>query len=486
MKTFITKTDIKNFRQCPLRFYKEFMNPELTPEKDPYSMLLVERGEEAGEIARREFPRGLMIYKKGMSIKETCEATALNKQEVLFEAGFCTDDNLHVRVDILKPKAFIEVKSGSKLDDDYLEDAAIQWVVMKKSGMDVEKAFVWYINKKCELPDLTNFFIKEDVTEKIQPFISSIEESIDAIQSLLKSKKEPKMDIGPHCSSPYDCPFKSECYKSKNISEISVFDIPRIGKRAWDYYKQGVTELKDLDPTPFTSLQRRMIDAHVSGNKFLNLNALIETFEQWKFPFYFLDFEAMEYPFPGLLNTTPGQMVPFQASIHMWKSPTSSIEKVADFFHEDNSDPRMSLSNFLATNIPLKGTVIAYNAPFEKGKIKDLIKFASKEDALVLEQMLSRFEDPLPLIRDSYYDPAFLGSYSIKTVAPAMLGENSSYKHLLIQDGTACVVAYRNFLKSKDVQEKKALKEGMISYCNQDTLVLAQILKFLYNLAYGP
>ena len=484
MKSYITKTDIKSYLQCPLKFYREFTNPSNVPKKDPYLQLLAKRGDKVGDIARECYPEGVMVYEEKMPIKDLCEKTKNQTSTKLFEAGYLAKD-LHVRVDMFIDREIIEVKSGSKLEDDYIEDAAIQLMVLNQAGIQVDKVSVWYINKKCELPDLTNLFIKEDVTERAKALIPSLENTVEQIRALLKKSESPNEDIGPRCDSPYECPFKKECYANKGVPEISVLDIPRAGKRAWEYYKQGIFELDKIDPTPFTALQRRMIDAHVSGENFLNLKNLVDTLDSWKFPFYFLDFEAMEYDFPGFAKTFPGQMLPFQASIHVWKSLNSPIEKVSEYLHKDNTDPRSSMASFLVKHIPLKGTVIAYNAPFEVGKIKDLFKVSSEEEKAVLESLVTRFQDPLPLIRDSYYHPGFKGSYSIKTVAPALLGNEASYSHLEIQDGTAAVVAYKQYLLMKEGQEKDALETALLAYCDKDTFVLAGILKFLYNLAYG-
>ena len=62
----------------------------------------------------------------------------------------------------------------------------------------------------------------------------------------LKVLKSPNVDIGPHCSDPYDCDFKGTCWK--HIPDYSVFNISRLNKdKKFDLYNQGVVTLDQID-----------------------------------------------------------------------------------------------------------------------------------------------------------------------------------------------------------------------------------------------
>ena len=45
---------------------------------------------------------------------------------------------------------------------------------------------------------------------------------------MIKQDSVPDIDIGPHCSKPYDCDFKGHCWK--HIPEYSIFDISNLRK----------------------------------------------------------------------------------------------------------------------------------------------------------------------------------------------------------------------------------------------------------------
>lgn len=484
MSKLLTKSLLLSYRQCPKKFHREYNHPEQIPAKGAYDQLLSSRGDYVTTLAQKEFPDGILLSAADPSSLALKTQTELSKNKPLFEAGFIFD-GFQVRGDILNKKDLIEVKSGSSLDDQYVVDAAIQGYILEKTGYELDKIYVWHLNKNCELPDLTNLFTKVDVTTEARSLYSEIEDQIQAMKSLLRNP-EPDQAIGPHCSKPYDCPFKSQCFTAKGIKEMSVLDVPRIGAKGWKLVSAGITDIKDLDAKDFTANQSRMIKAHQTGERYLDLKTLEEVLGNWKFPLYMVDFEAMEYDFPGFAGTRPGQQVPFQVSIHRWQNLNSPIEKVGDYLHEGLSDPRSQIASFLCQHLPLKGSLLAYNAGYEKGKIKDIILHAQPEEALKLQSMLDRFEDPLPFIRETIYDIAFQGSYSIKTVAPALLGEEASYEHLAIKDGTEAMVAYRRYVYDPLTSEERiSLAKDLLAYCNQDTLVLAKIVIFMYNLVYG-
>lgn len=294
----------------------------------------------------------------------------------------------------------------------------------------------------------------------------------------------PNENIGSHCSKPFDCPFKAYCFSAKKVPEFSVFNVPRIGKRAFEYFDQGIVEIKDLDSSKgFTANQARMIESTQSGKMFLNKEGINSALSSWKFPLYMLDFEAMEYDLPGFVGTTPGIHVAFQASIHRVDSKDSAPVKVAEYLHKDLSDPRIKLAEFLFNNIPQEGSVVAYSKAYEEGKLKAMaINHPDLKVNLYLHEIAKRLEDPLPIFREFVYHPDFKGSYSIKKVAPALLGPQASYENMLVSDGTEAIMAFRKINSTHCLPEdKEKLYKALLDYCEKDTEVMALLVLWLYK-----
>jgi hypothetical protein len=104
--------------------------------------------------------------------------------------------------------------------------------------------------------------------------------------------------------------------------------------------------------------------------------------------------------------------------------------------------------------------------------------FPSYADALL--EASERLVDPLPIFRNHVYDPAFKDSFSIKSVAPAILGAQASYKGMPVPDGNAAQRAFVEMIAAGTPPERKAvLKRDMLAYCKKDTEVMVQLVDWL-------
>lgn len=495
MSKAITKSDILRALQCYKQAYLARVKPELSAPIDPYQQLLIDRGHKVGKIAQSQIAQiypSKLLFESGNQDSEGLIKTTLalkdSRLQAFFEPSF-TKGDLFVRCDILVKQPhnsfdLIEVKSGSDLDEEYILDAAIQHWVLTQAGININKTYVWYINKQCSLPDLTNLFIKEDVSQAINHHFAKIEQVVKNLRKIFQTKTTPPVAIGEFCSKPYACPFKDFCHKQElNIPELSVFNIPRIGKRAFDLFEQKIVSIDDIDLAThkFTAAQSRMIEYTQLNKLFLDKEKIQNSLAKWTFPLYLIDFEAMDYDLPGFVNTRPGIHIAFQLSVKKIASPSGKIEEVGHYLHEDSSDPRVNLGKFMLDTIGDEGSIVAYSQAFEKGKIMDIASLFSGTDKLQLESLTTRLVDPLPIFRESVYHPKFHGSYSIKKVGPALLGPKASYEKLAVQDGTSAVVAFRKMITSQNPEEKAQLIKDLKIYCDQDTEVMGLLVLWLFK-----
>lgn len=498
MTNFITKSDIKKGFQCLKLAHQSRFNPTAQKEMDQYQQLLIERGNQVGTLAQEECSKtynGKLLFETKDKFEDGTLKTELalkdSRLNALYEPTFVAND-LIVRADILlKTNSteydLIEVKSGSDATDkDYILDLAIQAYVLKEVGVKLHKTYLWVINKYCELPDLTNLFLKVEIEEaEIKKYFPQIEAVVNALREVFKNKnKVPDVDIGDYCSKPYDCPFKHLCHKEKKIPELSIFNIPRIGGRAWKLYEEGIIDINDIDlkTLKFTENQARMIEYTQRNELYVEKEEVKKMLSEFVFPLYLIDFEAQDYDLPGFKNSRPGVHIPFQLSIKKLENPYSEIEEVAHFLQKDGHDPRRDLGEFLLKNIGASGSLVAYSQSYEAGKIKDIANEFEGDVKLKLENLVERLVDPLPIFRKYVYHPDFKGSYSIKKVGPALIGDEASYENLEIQDGTQAVVAFRKMITSQNPEEKELLYKSLISYCDKDTYVMGRLVQWLFDI----
>ena len=195
----------------------------------------------------------------------------------------------------------------------------------------------------------------------------------------------------------------------------------------------------------------------------------------------FLDFETINPAIPRYENTGPYQQVPFQFSAHIWESPDADLTH-QEYLHIDASDPRPNLIPLLLNACQGDGNIVAYYSSFESRRIAELAEFSS-EHRKSLEALIERFVDPLPLFREFVYDINFEGSFSLKTVAPSILGETQSYQGMIVADGSAAQRAFEEIINPETNEERRnELISASLEYCKKDTLVMVDLVKWLMNL----
>jgi hypothetical protein len=82
---------------------------------------------------------------------------------------------------------------------------------------------------------------------------------------------------------------------------------------------------------------------------------------------------------------------------------------------------------------------------------------------------------------DTVYYPAFMGSFSIKKVAPVLLGDQASYDHLAVGDGIEAMVSYQKMLDLDSSNSKKEIRKDLLKYCKQDTLLMVYLHSWFWN-----
>ena len=358
-----------------------------------------------------------------------------------------------------------------------LQDVAIQVYVLRKAGWQIDRAFLTFLNPECLYPHLENLFIHQDVSSDILPILESLPREIAKLNLSLSRGQEPGIDIGEYCLQPRECPFKTYCWK--HVPSPSIFDIPRCGKKAWDLYRAGTLRIEDLLPDEFTDVQCRMIQSIQGKRRIIDKTLVREELLKWDYPLISLDFEAIDYPIPKFAGMKSYQKLPFQFSCHTQEMPNGGRSHF-EYLHENESDPRSPLTQALLSNFPEKGSVIAYNMSYERGILEDLANFFPQYRERLL-RISERLVDPLPLIRKAVHDPAFLGSFSLKRVAPALLGEKGEYAHMAITEGMGAVMKYGELIGLPPGEQKLELKRQLEQYCQKDTTLPLDLIDWLWS-----
>lgn len=473
--------------QCAKALYLEVHSPELKDAITPALQAIFDQGHEVGEYAQKHFPGGVLIdvpYEQ-LDIATRLTDEAISRGEcIIYEATFFHDDVL-VRIDILhRPKVgapwhLVEVKSTASVKDQHLDDVAIQYYVARGAGLEIASASLMHINSDCVAPDFSNLFTSVELTSKAESRLASTRERVEQLRKMLKSPQEPAIDVGPHCTDPYECRFYEQCWSTKKLPSPNVFDIPNLGAKAWPLFEQGIVSLSDPRLPKMGGAAGRMIEVHKTQKRFIDAKAIRIALKGWNWPLGFLDFETIGPAIPKIDGTSPFQHVPFQFSSATWSAPDADV-LYSDFLDLDSIDPRRSIAEAIVKLLPNTGSIVAYSNSFESKCLKLLAEEFHDLSSKLLD-IESRLVDPLPIIRASVYDEKFLGSFSIKDVAPALCGDHLRYDGMEVSDGKAAQAAYAEAMRADTSDgRREGLREAMLLYCHRDVEVMVQVAKWLF------
>jgi len=475
--------------QCPKRLWLEAHRRDLMPPTSPAQERVFAAGHEVGRLARERFPGGILIEEDPLRWRDAVVATkkALDTgARILFEPCFFHADTIS-RADILVRNEegsfdLIEVKSNTGTKAVHVLDLAVQTYVYEGSGLRIRKACLMHLSSACRFPDLTGLFTTVDLSEKVRAYLPEVPGTIAALKATLDSAEEPSVRLGTRCTNPYDCGFFEYCGKLWKLPRASVFDIPHLAADMRDeLIEQGILALEDIPPeTEIGAQGERFLRLYREGRKEIDLEGIRDWLAALRFPLYFLDFETDAPAVPRLPGLGPFGSLPFQFSLHVVHEDGRVVE-AEGFLHEDESDPRPGIARALIEQIGSGGSIIAYNASFEKRVIGQLAEFLP-ELKPALGSMQNRFADLLDVFRKYYIDPAFKGSNSIKAVLPVICPE-LSYAVLDVHDGEDAQVAWSELISTKDPERKAKLAAALRSYCGLDTLAMVRLYRHLRELS---
>ncbi|MCD8316444.1 MAG: DUF2779 domain-containing protein, partial [Eggerthellaceae bacterium] len=273
----------------------------------------------------------------------------------------------------------------------------------------------------------------------------------DSVDTGLVSPKE----IGPHCSSPYPCGYRSWCWA--DVESPGVFDLARMSaKKKFDLYDRGIASFRDVieSKMKLSAFQDRQVKCFANGaDEIIDEKSVEKFLEGLEYPLAFLDFETFQNAIPPFDGASPFEQIASQYSLHVLESPDSGLKHFEYLGAGDGKDPRHDLAISLAKDLPETGSVIAYNMSFEKTILKGLAGLVPE----VSDKLLSARERARDLMKPfqsgDYYASAMGSSCSIKAVLPALFpGDPELDYHSLegIHNGTEAMNAYCRLSKLDD------------------------------------
>ncbi|HVB86455.1 MAG TPA: DUF2779 domain-containing protein [Candidatus Dormibacteraeota bacterium] len=482
----LSKSGFMAGMQCHKRLYLATYRSELAEAADESDEAIFEAGHAVGALARNRYSGGALIG-EGLDWAEADRAAraALRDPAVpaIFE-GALRFDRVRIRADILtrtRDRRFdlFEVKSTLDVKPEHEWDLAVQHYVLSGAGVPIRWARLMHLNRDYVYPggdyDLKRLFTFTNLTGLVRKKRREVVAALKEMRRTLAAKSPPPISIGPQCSVPYACPFYDHCHEGE--PEHSIKQLPRLRMRLREKLAEmGVIEIANVphDFDGLSTLQARVVEAVQTETRFLD-PSISRKLRKLRFPIHFLDFETFSPALPLYAGTRPYEMIPFQWSDHI-QSADGAVTHL-EFLHSDRTDPRRPFAEKLLNALGSKGSIVVYSS-FEATRLRELGEYF-EDLAPALARIRKRIVDLLPLIRDHVYDPQFHGSFSLKSVLPALVPK-LGYDDLAIADGGHASLAYAELQAPQTALKRIGkLRTALLAYCSRDTQAILELFRLL-------
>ena len=497
----LSKSRYTLFCQCPKALWLRIYKPDVAI-IDASTEARFEKGNEVGDLAMGLFGSYVDVTTQmadgSLDLRAMVEKT---KQEMekgtdnICEASF-TCKGHYCAVDILRKSkngwSIYEVKSTSfpeyegnqtKLEK-YAPDIAYQKWVLMQCGIHVTDTFLVCLNsdyvRQGEL-DLQQLFVTVDLREMVENELLKVRTKVSQAMKMLEDENEPDIDLSEHCMKPYGCAFFEYCKHQHGVpnDEPTVFDLYRMNfSKKLEHYHAGCILFNDVRNVKLNDKQQMQVECTLNQTEHIDKEGIRKFLDKLTYPLYFLDFETMQDAIPQFDGTKPYQQITFQYSLHIKES------EVAEYIHRDflapsdGNDPRRPLAEQLCRDIPKDVCTLAYNKEFECGRIRELATLYPDLSDHLLNIADHIVDLIVPFRAGDYYVPAMGGSFSIKSVLPALFPDEPSldYHNLdeRCQNGGHAMTIFPR-IQFMEPEEATASREALLRYCELDTWAMVKV-----------
>jgi hypothetical protein len=479
----LSKSRLISAWQCLKRLHLEKHHPEFG-DVSAQTESLFATGHRVGEISQQLYgtPESVEIkfdMRTGIMVHKTRELIAGGADFPIFEATF-RHEGVLIRADVLIPDGggwhVVEVKASTSVKDYHVLDCAIQDWVLRNSGIDVTSISLAHINNQFVYAGDGNFdglLVEHDLTDEVRTLEPAVLELVAAARDAVTGPM-PDIAVGTRCTSPYECQFINYCWPTD--TEYPIAGLGGGKAKLGEYVALGYRDIREVPAENISAaIQQRIHRVTCSGEPEI-LDGARKDFEALAYPRYYLDFETIGPAIPIWAGTRPYASVAVQWSCHIEES--NGTFRHEEFLDLSGDPPMRKLAEALIQVLAETGPVLMWTN-YEEGVIRNL---ATMFPGLAgpLQQIIERLYDLHPVVKQNYYHPKMLGSWSIKAVMPAINPDDMDYARLEgIKEGTAASDGFIEAIAPETAPERKAeLDEQLRRYCKFDTEAMVEIVQY--------
>lgn len=482
-KPYLSKSRLISAWQCAKKLHLEKHHNELAVITSQMESLFA-GGNQVGDIAQQLYGSDESV-EVAFDFKTMVAETRrlIERAEFpIFEASF-RHENILIRADVMIPEGdgwhVIEVKASTSVKDYHVLDCAIQDWVLRNSGIKVLSMSLAHIDNQFVYAGDDNYdglLRKNDLTEQVRAMEYTVLELVAKAREAV-SGPLPVIGVGAHCNKPYECQFMSHCWPMD--AEYPVSGLGGSKAKLGEFVALGARDIRDVRMDQLTAETQQRIHRVTAAGEPEILPGAKKALDALAYPRYYLDFETIGPAIPIWAGTRPYAAVPIQWSCHIEEQGGQIRHE--EFLDLSGKPPMRALAEKLIDCLGESGPVLMYTS-YEKGVITRLGEmFPDLEESL--SSIISRLIDLHPIVKQNYYHPAMLGSWSIKAVLPCIAPQMNYAQLDGIKEGTAASDGYLEAIGSlpgatPTTARKAELEEQLLRYCRFDTEAMVEIVKF--------
>jgi hypothetical protein len=488
-RPYLSKSRLISAWQCPKKLHLEKHHKELGVITAKMESAFA-GGHQVGDVAQQIYGTDDSVEIEFNFKTMVAQTQALFDRGVkspIFEATFRYEGVL-IRADVMIPDDYevsngwrvIEVKASTSVKDYHVLDCAIQDWVLRNAGINVTSISLAHINNQFVYAGDGNYeglLVENDLTDDVRAMEPRVLDLLEKARAAVTGPM-PQVNVGPQCNNPYDCQFQDYCWPTD--TKYPVMGLGGSRAKLADYVALGACDILDVDENSITAnTQRRIYRVTCKGEPEI-LEGAGQALSGLAYPRYYLDFETIGPGVPFWEGTRPYQPIPVQWSCHI-------EEEGGDLHHEEFLDlsgqpPMRALADDLIACLGDTGPVLMYTS-YERQVIQGLAEMLP-DLAGDLEKIVNRLYDLHPVVKQNYYHPDMLGSWSIKAVMPTINAQMDYSKLEGINEGTGASDGFIEAINpDTDMVRKLELEEQLLRYCKFDTEAMVAIVRFFTSSA---
>lgn len=474
--------------QKSLYLYKKFYH-----QRDPIPVnkqLVFDRGHKVGDLAHQLFPGGIDVsppnhFKWAESAKQTLLLISKGKQ-IIYEAAFISEGIL-AAVDLLvKTDAgwnAYEVKSNLDVKDVHIRDAALQYFVIRNSGIDLIDFSIVHINRDFIKQGAINpikYFQIKSVLSNCKNEQATVIENINKAKRTLALKELPKVDVGIHCYKPYLCDFYGTCWK--HIRRPNVMDLEGLDlETKFNWYKSDIISFDEvMHSKKITKLQRTQILSNAKNSAIIDKKELAYYFTSFTYPVHFISFNFIQAAVPIIDGSSPFQKIPFAYS-SISKDVFDTLLKQKYFCAEPGYNPFPKLLTSLLDNVQPLGDIFIINKD-ETLKLLQRYFDPKQHSSKKFDSFIERSKEfYLPFYKGDYYHPALKSNSNLSEMNDVLL-KNSNLDLEVYSTEEQAATEYENLVYESNLLKMAETRENILQFSNAKARVMFEVYEYLKSL----